>query len=236
MELTADYRNMETALKALKGNFFEPVEYAQDAETAAKIVLGLIPAEARVGVTGTSTIRQLGLPAMLSGRGTKVVEVSTLGEMPFSEAIRKVLETDVLLTSSNSLTIDGKLVNIDGYGNRVGGMVCGPRKVVLVIGVNKLVADVDQAINRVRKVIAPYHAMMRADDTPCATTGICSDCNSRARICNVMSIVEKKPLGTDVAVVLVGADLGLGWDPAWPKERIDKITSTYRQLRKAHKK
>ena len=135
---------------------------------------------------------------------------------------------DVLLVSTNAVTLDGKLVNTDGMGNRVTGMVFGVKKVILLIGANKIVRDVDEALDRIQNMISPYHAKYIGLNTPCALTEACSDCDSPQRICNITTILLKKPPSVDFAIVLTGEDLGLGWDPAWPEERIEKIKSGYR--------
>ncbi len=113
-------------------------------------------------------------------------------------------------------------------GNRVAGMIYGVKKVILLIGANKIVRDVTEALDRIQSTIAPYHAKYIGVDVPCALTEACSDCDSPWRICNVTTIISKKPPSVDLAVVLAGEDLGLGWDPAWPQERIEKIKSAYR--------
>ena len=86
----------------------------------------------------------------------------------------------------------------------------------------------DEALERVQKTIAPYHAKYIGLNTPCASTGECSDCDSPQRICNITTILSRKPPSVDFVIVLVGEDLGLGWDPEWPEERIEKIASAYR--------
>ncbi|MCW4040587.1 MAG: lactate utilization protein, partial [Candidatus Bathyarchaeota archaeon] len=87
-------------------------------------------------------------------------------------------------------------------------MIFGPKKVIVVAGINKVVMDLNAAIDRINNVAAPINAKRLNRKTPCATTGICSDCESTERICNIMTIIEKKPLLTDFTVVLVGEALG----------------------------
>ena len=170
------------------------------------------------------TIRQLGLRDELVKRGN--IEVFKPGERSFEDMRR--IQNDIFLTSSNAVTLDGKLVNIDAMGNRVAQMMFGLPKVILVIGKNKIVTDVDTAIHRVKYVIAPYHGMTMGIEAPCAVDGKCSDCKSPGRICNITTILEKKPRMTEFVIILVGEDVGLGWDPDWPEERKEKITSAYR--------
>jgi len=102
------------------------------------------------------------------------------------------------------------------------------KKVILLIGKNKIVRDVDEAFDRIKNVIAPYHAKYIGLDTPCAKAGKCCDCDSPQRICNITTVISKKPPAVDFTIVLVDEDLGLGWDPDWPEKRREKIASAYR--------
>jgi hypothetical protein len=225
-------KEIETVLKSLKENSFNPVEFIDRAGAATKYLLGLIPLNATVGVAGSTTIRQLGLLTQLRTRGTRVIDTGKQSRLSVDELARRSLRSDILLASSNAITLDGKLVNTDAIGNKTAGMIFGPKKVILVVGVNKIVRNVDEAFDRIRKIIAPYHSKTKGRKTPCATDGRCTDCNSLERICRVTTIIEKKPLFTDIGIVLVGEDLGLGWDPSWPKERRDKIAFAYHEARR----
>ncbi|MCJ7684025.1 MAG: lactate utilization protein [Desulfobacteraceae bacterium] len=225
-------KDVKTVVKALKANRFAPVEFVEDGETAAKLVLDMIPLQATVRIPGSTTVRQIGLDERLRKRGTPVIDRSQPSDIPMHE--RRRLPHDILLTSSNALTLDGKLVNIDGTGGRVAPMIFGPKRVILVIGMNKLVRDVDEALDRIKNTIAPYHAKFEGRKPPCTVTGRCSDCKSPERICNITTIIEKKPLSTNIAIVLVGEDMGLGWNTSWPEERKEKICSVYRETFDAH--
>lgn len=123
---------------------------------------------------------------------------------------RQALLSDLFLTGSNALTQKGQLVNLDMIGNRVGGITFGPRNVVLFIGINKIVADIEEAMHRVRTIAAPQNAIRHEGlRTPCHKTGVCMDCNSPDRICNVWTITEKSyPVGR-IKVILINQSLGL---------------------------
>ncbi|HHW91522.1 MAG TPA: LUD domain-containing protein, partial [Firmicutes bacterium] len=112
------------------------------------------------------------------------------------------------LASSNALTEDGRLVNIDGTGNRVMGMVYGPRRVILVVGSNKLAGSLEAALERIHREACPPNARRLKLQTPCAATGECNDCSSPDRMCKVTTIIEGKPGATDLEVILVGEKLG----------------------------
>jgi len=151
---------------------------------------------------------------------------------------------DVFLASSNAVTMDGKLVNIDGGGMRVTGMVFGPLLSIIVVGRNKIVKDVNAALYRIKNVIAPAHAKTIGPDWgfPCVPSGKCIEPETlcapgRMRICNIVVILESKPAvpDTNFVAILVDDDLGLGWDPTWPKERIDKIYAEYKEFTPPHR-
>ena len=123
---------------------------------------------------------------------------------------RQALLTDLFLTGSNALTQKGQLVNLDMIGNRVGGITFGPKHVVLFIGINKITANLEEAMNRVRTIAAPRNAIRHEGfRTPCHKTGVCMDCNSPDRICNVWTITEKSYPAGRIKVILIGEELGL---------------------------
>jgi hypothetical protein len=124
-------------------------------------------------------------------------------------ALRKAqLTSDLFLSSSNAVTLDGELVNIDGIGNRVAAMSFGPAKVILVAGYNKIVENTEEAIRRVRQEATPPNSKRLNMDVPCAKLGVCVECQSPNRACRIIVIHERKPLLTDVLVILVGEELG----------------------------
>ncbi len=221
-------KELNTVKEALKSNRFDPVIVVEDVDKAKQAVLDMIPENAAFVPAGSTTVSQLGLTEQLM-KGRKTDRDSSKEKTLTPEELMRRSGGDVLVCSSNAVTLDGKLVNIDATGNRVGNMIFGPKKVILVIGMNKIVRDVDEALDRVKHIIAPYHAKIIKRKTPCAKTGQCSDCNAPDRICNVTTIIEKKPSMTDTAVILVGQDLGLGWNPDWDESRIERILSVYRQ-------
>jgi hypothetical protein len=118
------------------------------------------------------------------------------------------MAADVMIASSNAITLDGKLVNLDGMGNRVAAMIFGPKKVILVVGVNKIVPDLDSAMARVKHYSAPVNSIRLGLKNPCVETGLCADCKSPQRICNMWSIIEGHMIKDRIHVKLVGEDLG----------------------------
>jgi hypothetical protein len=202
-------------LASLRRNNFGAV-YVSGREEALRKVLELIPTGAVVGAGDSLTLKQIGVFEELERRGYRVF-------WPFDDRVpkserrdvqRKALLTDVFLSGSNAVTVDGKIVNVDATGNRVGGMMFGPRKVVVVVGVNKIVENVERALERIRNVAAPLNAKRIWEERgwellPCVKAGTCVDCNAENRICNVTTVMEKKPRAIDVTVVIVGEKLGL---------------------------
>jgi len=199
-------------VKAFKSRRFDPVIFVETAEEATKTVLEMIPADAKVGMGGSTSLMQLGI----------VEELVKRGSLTFSKP-------EIFLTSSNAITLDGKLVNTDMTGNRVSSMIFGPKQVIIVVGVNKIVKDVNAALDRLKNVINPYLAKNAGLKNPCSVDGKCHDCKSPTRVCSVTTIIEAKPRLTQISIVLVGEDLGLGWDPEWEEERKERIAEIFRE-------
>jgi L-lactate utilization protein LutB len=202
-------KRVERTVNALKENGFEVV-YASTRSDALQEVLNRVPTDALVGVGGSITVRELGLIDALNQRGHRVAEhwSSDLAPDERMAIRRQQLISDVFLTSSNAITESGHLVNVDGAGNRVAAMIFGPKKVIVVAGVNKIVKNLEEALDRVNDVAAPMNAKRLNRKTPCAVTGQCTDCRSPERICNITTIINRKPGRTDVTVLLVGEELG----------------------------
>ncbi len=230
-------KEIALTLKSLEANGFGAY-LAQAGSEAKEIMLALIPPSAIVGVADSVTLRQIGILEVLTQRGNEIInpfvpEITAgikndpVKRREFISMMRKTFGSDVFITGSNAVTMDGNIVNIDRNGNRVAGIIYAAPKVILVIGRNKIVKDVNAAIDRIKNVLAPAHTKQKRYKTPCAEKGKCYDCDSQDRICNITVILEKKPLSTDLSVVLVNEDLGLGWDPKWNEARRAKIIDNY---------
>lgn len=199
----------KTVVNALKGKGYV-ASYAATAGEAAKAVCELIPEGATIGVPGTSTVRELNLLELLEKKGCTVFQHWDPSLTPEQRTARfqEELSSDFYLTSSNAVTHDGMLVNIDGTGNRVAGMAWGNNTLVFVIGVNKICRDLESAVQRVRDIATPPNALRLSVDVPCTKTGHCVDCNSPNRVCRATLILERPPLGREVHVFIVGEPLG----------------------------
>ena len=208
-QINSDMDKLRKVAEALSRNGFKAI-YAENREEAARIILESISPTESVGVGGSSTIRELGLIEKLVERGNKVIHhwKKGMSKEEVLEALRGEINSDVFLTSSNAVTMDGKLVNKDMIGNRVAAMIFGPKRVFVVVGVNKIVEDVKEALERIERVAAPLNAKRLGVKTPCVETGYCTDCDSPDRICRVTTIIERRPSRTDLTVVLVNENLG----------------------------
>ncbi|MGD9974906.1 MAG: lactate utilization protein [Desulfatirhabdiaceae bacterium] len=185
--------------------------YAPTSAQARDEIISMIPKGAVVFRCGSMTAANMGLwEEMARLPGIEIIDPYLPGISPEQglELRRKGMTADVMIASSNAITLDGKLVNLDGMGNRVAAMSFGPRKVILVVGMNKVTADVESAIARVKHYSAPVNAKRIGVDTPCVETGLCSDCRSPQRICNMWSIIEGHMIKDRIHVKLVGENLG----------------------------
>lgn len=199
----------ERVVAALSKNNFKAT-YVATREEALKQILEMIPTDATVGIGGSWTIKQLGLDNLLEDRGNTVYNHNKPGLTPdvVLQLRHKQLACDVFLSSANAVTLDGKLVNTDGAGNRVAAMIFGPKKVIIIAGANKIVRDVAEAENRIKLHAAPVNSKRIGTENPCTKTGQCMDCSSPKRICNVTTVMHKKPGPTDISVFIVGEELG----------------------------
>lgn len=211
----------QRCLKALERNNI-PGYYAPDRGQALAQILGMIPAGATIGVGDSVTLHQVGVIEELEKRNSHQIfnPFRKDGEDRIPATMRelveigmKALSTDFFLSGLNAVTLDGKIVNTDGSGNRVTGFLFGPKKVIAVAGINKIVANVDEATARIKNIAAPINAYRHnikhdMEAPPCAVTGVCVDCHHPRRICCYTVIVEfqRRPR---IEVVIVGEELGI---------------------------
>lgn len=171
------------------------VAYASSAKEALEIVMNEVHLSANVGWGGSQTLKEIGVKEAALASGAEVREYRN--------------DCDLFLLSANAVTKDGRIVNIDGRGNRVASSICGPRRVVYVIGRNKLVdGGLDEAVARIKKFACAPNCRRLGKNTPCAATGVCTDCDSPDRICKVMAVFERRPTGVSALAVFVDEDLG----------------------------
>lgn len=198
---------INNTIHALRKNHIE-AQYFENTESLVDCLLNTIKREDVVGIGGSVTIENLGIAEKLIERGNKVewhwLEKTAEGRY---EARRKQMLSDVYLTSTNALTRQGQLVNIDGTGNRVASMIFGPKKVIVVCGVNKVVPNLEAAMERIKEA-SVLNAKRLNLNTPCTVKGECFECTSQNRICNVTTIIDKRPSETEMVVMIVNENLG----------------------------
>lgn len=195
--------------EALNKRYFEAY-YCPDRDTAVQKVLELISTDDTVSWGGTLTVDELGIKDLLRARGQRLIDRDCAqSNEERVELMRQGLLADTFLTSSNAVTADGQLFNIDGNGNRVAAFCYGPKQVIVVAGMNKVAGDLEGAMRRAREVAAPVNAQRFAGlKTPCSVTGLCADCTGPDSICcQIVTTRICRPAGR-IKVVLVGEELG----------------------------
>ena len=201
-------RLAERMIKNLKRRNMEAF-YCPTAAEAVKKVSELIADGSSVTWGGSMTIRDMGIPQALKDRAT--LEVLDRDEVTDREEVVKIYEraftADVYLSSANAISEDGVIVNIDGNGNRVAAITWGPKKVIFIIGLNKVAQTVEAALARARSTASPINAARFDIKTPCQVDGVCHNCNSPESICNYVHFLRNSPKGKHT-VVLVGEDYG----------------------------
>ncbi|MBK5240125.1 lactate utilization protein [Clostridium sp.] len=202
---TRGSRVVEELLK----NGFKAI-YIQNGEQTSEFIMNNIVKGDKVGFGGSMTIKKLGIQEKVKSMGGIVLDHGDPNLSPDEkmETMRGELVCDVFLCSSNAVTLEGELVNIDGVGNRIAAMSFGPKKVIIVVGVNKICKNEAAAFQRLEQIAAPKNNKRLNTPNPCTKTGVCSDCKSDSRICRVYSVIKRKPMTTDITVVVVGEDFG----------------------------
>ena len=197
-------------LGALKKNGFLAYFFPK-ADEAKQLVLDFVEQGMRVGLAGSATIREMSLVDGLKAKGALLLDHWD-ESLPFEETLRirkEQLVCDVLLSSVNAITEKGELVSRDGIGNRTSAMTFGPAKVFLVASTQKIVPDLPAAIRRIDEVAAPMRAKSLNMDLPCTKAEGCVDCNDPNRICRATLILHRRPMLTDITVILIGEALGM---------------------------
>lgn len=202
----------KTAVEALKRNGFGAV-YVEDSTAACREILAMVPPGASTGFGGSVTLEEIGILDSLRAGDYRLINPpwveSAMTWEDRRSLRRQAMHADVFMSGTNAITLDGMLVNTDATGNRVAGMIFGPKKTLVIAGANKIVLTLEEALDRTRNVAAPANARRLNYDTPCAVTATCRDCRSKDRICNATVILHRKTRGLDMTVVVVGEELGL---------------------------
>lgn len=183
--------------------------YCDTAAEAVGLVLDLVPSGASVTWGGSVTFEESGVKAALTETGRRMVDRSTPTTLEEQEAMwRDQVCADWLFMSTNAITVDGELVNIDGNGNRLSLLIHGPKHVCIIAGMNKVVADVESGIKRIRTVSCPLNAARLHTGTPCELTGVCAECHAAKCMCCQEVITRHSRQEGRIHVILVGEYLG----------------------------
>ena len=201
-------RNELLAQKVIKGLNSRNMTgyYAENREAALKLALSLIPEGSSVSMGGTMSAQEIGLVDALKAGPWNFIDRNAWEDK--RAAMLAAYDADVFLSSVNAMTEDGVLVNIDGNSNRVSAIAQGPRKVVFIVGMNKVCSDLDGALKRARNVAAPINAQRFGLSTPCSKTGACMDCKSPDTICCQFLITRFSRHAGRMHVILVNDALG----------------------------
>ncbi len=202
-------KQAEKCVENLNKHGFNALFFINCAEARA-YVLKEISGYESFGFGGSDTTRKLDIIHTLKKEKKVVYDhwENDLSPETSLEIRRNQSACDCFFCSANAISMTGEIVNVDGVGNRTNAMSFGPRKVMIIAGINKLTTNIQTALQRVRDIAGPMRAKSLGMQTPCAESGICTDCNSPQRICRITTILHRKPSLTDITVVIINEALG----------------------------
>ncbi len=183
--------------------------YAEDLNEAKKLILDMIPKESSIAVGGSETLSAMDLINIFRNGNYKFFD--RYQDIPFEETVeiyRQSMLADFLVSGTNAITRNGELVNVDSSGNRVAGMIFGPKRVIVVSGTNKVVDTLEDALKRLKE-IAPMNCERVGHDTPCRNTGRCMDCQIQARMCNSIGIINHgMKFEGRISIIMIAEEIG----------------------------
>lgn len=199
---------IEKTMKALAKNKMKPY-FVEDIVQLHALIRELVRDDSLITAGGSVTLAESGVSELLMKEFPAYLDRSA-GKTPdeVEEIMRKAFYSDTFLASTNALTEDGELYNVDGRGNRVSAMIFGPKQVVLVVGVNKIVPDMAAAVRRVEQIAAPRNTKRLGCETPCASAGECAHCRSDGRICCSYVRLGQQRIPDRIKVIIVNKELG----------------------------
>lgn len=203
------YKNLaNTVLKGFEKRFMEGY-YCDSVEEAKALALSLVPAGSSASFGGSVTLGETGiLEALRTREDITLYDRDTAnGPDEIKKIMHEALSCDYYFMSSNAITTDGELVNIDGNGNRVAALIYGPENVIIIAGMNKIVRNVEEGISRTRNIAAPPNCIRLNKNTPCAANGVCGNC-LKETICDQIVITRASRVPNRIKVILVGEELG----------------------------
>ena len=195
-------------VKNLRSRHFEAY-YCNDKQEALQKALEVIPTGASVGWGGVMSAVEIGLlDAVRAGDYKALDREACKTQEERDQMAMACLSSDVFITGANALSMDGQMVSIDGTGNRVAAIIYGPKKVLVIAGMNKVCDSIESAVERARTVAGPMNMQRFMKDTPCAVTGVCGDCKSETCICNQILVTRNCRPVNRICFIIVGEDLG----------------------------
>lgn len=200
---------IQRVTEALKRNRMKPY-YVESREELHGLIRELVKNDKLITSGGSMTLKESGVIELLTNEfGTAYLDRSAGKDREAQEEImRRAFVSDTFLSSTNALTEDGELYNVDGNGNRVAAMIYGPKQVIVVAGVNKIVKNMDEAVRRVETIAAPKNTVRLDCGTPCAVTGECAHCHSDRRICCSYVRLAQQRVPDRIKVIIVNENLG----------------------------
>ncbi len=183
--------------------------YYKNLDEAKSRILELIPAGSSIGIGNSRTLKRMNISTELTNKGYKVLDKTLAKTKEESlELKRKSLLTDWYLTGTNAVSSEGHIVNIDHSGNRVAAMIYGPKKVIIIVGINKITDTLREAVQRAKNIAAPLNAKRAGFNPPCVELNKCIDCSSEERVCNSLVTIEGQADKDRIKVFIVGEELG----------------------------
>ena len=200
---------IQRTMENLRLNRMKPY-FAENRDELYGIIRELIKDDKLITSGGSMTLKDSGVTDLLMNKFGDVYLDRSKGKTPdeVGEIFRKAFVSDTFFASSNAITENGELYNVDGNGNRVSAMIFGPKQVIIVAGKNKIVKDIDEAVKRVEKTAAPKNTVRLNCETPCAKTGECMHCHTPARICCSYVTLAYQRVPDRIKVIIVNEDLG----------------------------
>lgn len=202
-------RRVERTIENLEKNNMNGY-FVENESEAVNIIKDLINEGDTISVGGSMSLFEIGVFDLIKNGKYDFLDryKENLSKEDVKEIYRKSFFADDYITSSNAITENGELYNVDGNGNRVAAMLYGPDKVIVVVGKNKIVKDLEEAIKRNREIAAPANCKRLERKTPCAQVGYCMDCKNDERICNEYTIIKRQNVKDRIHVIIVNKDLG----------------------------
>jgi len=182
--------------------------YCSTKEEATQLALSMIHNNATVSWGGSKSLDDIGIIEELRNGDYDLLDSSAVGYDQVFEIYHKALSSDHYLMGTNAITMDGQLVNIDGFGNRISSLIFGPKNVIVIAGMNKVERDLDSAMKRARNQAAPINSMRLNMNTPCTKTGRCHDCLAPDTICGHILTTRVSKVPGRINVILVGDNIG----------------------------